>query len=108
MSRDKRFKTIIRFQSVVVVVNHCFKSLFGTKALSSGRIVPIVTIGRITPIWVTLFIPRERPNVKQAIAGYLRPPRRVGLRRKLYAGKLDVQNRQVDSPPVVDLHRQII
>ena len=26
-------------------------------------------------LWVTPFIPRERPNVKQAIAGYLRLPR---------------------------------
>ena len=25
-------------------------------------------------IWVTPFIPRERPNVKHAIAGYLRLP----------------------------------
>ena len=25
-------------------------------------------------LWVTLFIPRERPNVKHAIAGYLRLP----------------------------------
>ena len=24
------------------------------------------------PLWVTPFIPRERPNVKHAIAGYLR------------------------------------
>ena len=27
------------------------------------------------PLWVTPFIPRERPNVKHAIAGYLRLPR---------------------------------
>ena len=27
------------------------------------------------PLWVTPFIPRERPNVKHAIAGYLRQPR---------------------------------
>ena len=26
-------------------------------------------------LWVTPFIPRERPNVKHAIAGYLRLPR---------------------------------
>ena len=38
--------------------------------LSSGRIVPRVTMGMVTP-----FIPRERPNVKHAIAGYLRLPR---------------------------------
>ena len=39
--------------------------------LYSGRIVPRVTIRRVTP-----FIPRERPNViKHAIAGYLRLPR---------------------------------
>ena len=25
-------------------------------------------------LWVTLFIPHERPNVKHAIAGFLRPP----------------------------------
>ena len=25
-------------------------------------------------LWVTIFIPRERPNVKHAIAGYLRLP----------------------------------
>ena len=35
-------------------------------SLSSGRIVPRVTIGRETP-----FIPRERHNVKHFIAGYL-------------------------------------
>ena len=33
-------------------------------------IVPRVTIGMVTP-----FIPRERPNVKYSIAGYLRLPR---------------------------------
>ena len=38
-------------------------------SLSSGRIVPRVTIGRETP-----FIPRERPNVKHSIAGYLGLP----------------------------------
>ena len=38
----------------------------GGNSLSSGRIVPRVTIGRET------FIPRERPNVKHSIAGYLR------------------------------------
>ena len=27
--------------------------------------------------WVTPFIPRERPNVKHAIAGYLRLPRPI-------------------------------
>ena len=30
--------------------------------------------GRSGPHWVTPFIPRERPNVKHAIAGYLRLP----------------------------------
>ena len=43
---------------------------FRTAPVSSGRIVPRVTIGRVTP-----FIPRERPNVKHAIASYLRLPR---------------------------------
>ena len=44
---------------------------FRTALLSSGRIVPRVTIGR-----VTLLIPRERPDViKHAITGYLRLPR---------------------------------
>ena len=38
-------------------------------SLSAGRRVPRVTIGRETP-----FIPRERPNVKHFIAGYLRLP----------------------------------
>ena len=40
---------------------------FRAAPLSSGRIFPGVTIGRVTP-----FIPRERPIVKHAIAGYLR------------------------------------
>ena len=39
---------------------------FRTAPLSSGQIVPKVTIGRVTP-----FIPR----VKHSIAGYLRLPR---------------------------------
>ena len=38
--------------------------------LSSGRIVPRVRMGRVTP-----FIPRERPNVKHSIASHLRLPR---------------------------------
>ena len=42
---------------------------FREAPLSSGRIFPRVTIGRVTP-----FIPRERPNVKHAIAGYLGLP----------------------------------
>ena len=37
---------------------------------SSGRIVPRVTIERVTPL-----IPRVRPNVKHAITAYLRLPR---------------------------------
>ena len=40
---------------------------FCAAPLSSSQIVPRVTIGSVTP-----FIPRERPNVKHAIAGYLR------------------------------------
>ena len=36
----------------------------------SGRIVPRVTKGKVTP-----FIHRERHNVKHSIAGYLRLPR---------------------------------
>ena len=43
---------------------------FCIATLSSGRIVPRVTIGRVTP-----FIPHERPNVKHSFAGYLRLPR---------------------------------
>ena len=43
---------------------------FRTAPLSSGRIDPRVTIGRVTP-----FIPRERPDVKHSIAGDLRLPR---------------------------------
>ena len=39
-------------------------------SLSSGRIVPRVTVGR-----EILFIPRETPNVKHSIAGYLGLPR---------------------------------
>ena len=35
-----------------------------------GRIVSIVTKGKVTP-----FFPREKPNVKHSIAGYLRLPR---------------------------------
>ena len=38
-------------------------------SLSSGRIVPRVTVGR-----AILYIPRERSNVKYSIAGYLRLP----------------------------------
>ena len=38
--------------------------------LSSGVVVPRVTIGRVTP-----FIPCEKPNVKHSIAGYLGLPR---------------------------------
>ena len=30
--------------------------------------------GKDNSLWVTSFIPRERPNVKHAIAGYLRLP----------------------------------
>ena len=40
--------------------------------LSSGRIVPRVTITRVTP-----FIPHERPIVKHSIASYLRLPRHI-------------------------------
>ena len=40
-----------------------------TAPLYSGRIVPRVTIGRVTP-----FIPSERPDVKHSIAGYLGLP----------------------------------
>ena len=44
---------------------------FRAAPLSSGQIVPRVTIEKVTP-----FIPRERPNVtKHAIVGYLRLPR---------------------------------
>ena len=43
---------------------------FHTDPLSSVRIVPRVTIGRVTP-----FIPRERRNVKHSSASYLRLPR---------------------------------
>ena len=43
---------------------------FRAASLSSGRIVPRVAIGRVTP-----FIPREGPNVKHSIAGCLRLPR---------------------------------
>ena len=38
-------------------------------------------------LWVTSFIPRERPNVKHTIAGYLRLPRPTpapALMRKLH------------------------
>ena len=40
---------------------------FRAAPLYLGLIVPRVTLGRVTP-----FIPRERPNVKHSIAGYLR------------------------------------
>ena len=43
---------------------------FRTAPLSSDRIVPRVTIGR-----VTLFIPHEKLYVKHTIAGFLRLPR---------------------------------
>ena len=42
---------------------------FCTAPLSSGQIVPRVTIGRVTP-----FIPRERPNGKHSIAYHLGLP----------------------------------
>ena len=42
---------------------------FRTAPLSSSRIVPRVTIRRVTP-----FIPREGLNVKHSIPGYLRLP----------------------------------
>ena len=41
-----------------------------TTLLSSGRIVPRVTIVRVTP-----FIPRDRTNVRHSNAGYSRLPR---------------------------------
>ena len=46
-----------------------FMLAFCTAPLSSGRIVAKVTIATVTP-----FIPRERPNVKHSIAGYLKLP----------------------------------
>ena len=49
---------------------YCWNSVaFCTTPLSSGRIVPRVTIAR-----VTLFIPRERPNVQHSIVGFSRLP----------------------------------
>ena len=45
------------------------KLAFFTTPLSSGRIVPRVTIAG-----VTLFIPCERPNVQHSITGYSRLP----------------------------------
>ena len=46
-----------------------------TAPLSSGRIVPGVTIGR-----VTIFIQRERSNVKHSITGYLSLPQPTPVR----------------------------
>ena len=55
---------------------------FHEAPLSSGRIVPRITIGRITP-----FIQNEGPNGKHSIAGYLRLPRPTpvpALKRELH------------------------
>ena len=47
---------------------------FRAAPLSSGRIVPRVDNRKDNSLWVAPFIPRERPNVKHSIAGYLRLP----------------------------------
>ena len=57
-----------RWADILVLLCNLMLKLRGI-SLSSGLIVPRVTIGRETP-----FIPRERPNVKHFIAAYLRLP----------------------------------
>ena len=47
-------------------------SLFSENDLGSDS--PQSNNRKDNSLWVTLFIPRERPNVKHAIAGYIKLP----------------------------------
>ena len=52
-------------------------------------------------LWVTPFIPRERPNVKHAIAGYSRLPRPLRRPLKLYRSSLlPIHYLNTFSPPL--------
>ena len=70
MSREFTPDMLRRQETCVSLCNLLLKLRWiRTASLSSGGIVPRVTIAKVKP-----FIPRERSNVKHSIADYLRLP----------------------------------